>query len=51
LLKNEKKTFRRRDGKFYSDDVIDFETHEMYGVEEADSETCEDGNLYKYEVE
>jgi hypothetical protein len=43
------KTFKRRDGRFYSDDIADFETREDDEVEEADSETNEDGNLYKYE--
>jgi hypothetical protein len=43
------KTFRRRDGRFYSDDIADFATREEYEVEEADSETSEDGNQYEYE--
>jgi hypothetical protein len=43
------KTFKRRDGRFYLDDTVDFETHEDDEVEEADSETSEDGNLHEYE--
>jgi hypothetical protein len=42
------KTFRRRDGRFYSNDIVDF-TAQNDEVEEADSETSEDGNQYKYE--
>jgi hypothetical protein len=43
------KTFRRRDGRFYSDDIADFAAREDDEVEEADSETSEDGNQYEYE--
>jgi hypothetical protein len=43
------KKFRRRDGRFYSDDIADFETREEDEVEEADSETSEDGTLHEYE--
>jgi hypothetical protein len=43
------KTFRRRDGRFYSDDIADFAAQEDNEVEEADSETSEDGNQYEYE--
>jgi hypothetical protein len=43
------KTFRRKDGRFYSNDIVDFETHEGDEVEEADSETSEDRNLHEYE--
>jgi hypothetical protein len=43
------KTLRRRDGRFYADDIADFETPEDEEVEKADSETSEDGNLHEYE--
>jgi hypothetical protein len=43
------KTFRRRDGRFYADDIADFETQEDEEVEQADSETSEDENQHEYE--
>jgi hypothetical protein len=43
------KTFKRRDGRFYSDDIADFAARENDEVEEVDSETSEDGNQYEYE--
>jgi hypothetical protein len=43
------KTFRRRDGRFYADDIADFETQEDEKVEQVDSETTEDSNLYENE--
>jgi hypothetical protein len=45
---NQIKTFRRRDDKFYSDDIANSETREDDEVEETDSETSEDGNLDEY---
>jgi hypothetical protein len=45
------KTFRRRDGIFYPNDVANFQTHEVDEVEETDSETSEDENLHEYEEE
>jgi hypothetical protein len=43
------KTSRRRDGRFYADDIADFETQEDEEVQPADSETSEDSNLYENE--
>jgi hypothetical protein len=43
------KIFRRRDGRFYADDITDFETQEDEEVEQADSENSEDSNLYENE--
>jgi uncharacterized protein YdaT len=43
------KTFKRRDGRFYADDIVDFENQEDEEVEQADSETSEDSNLYENE--
>jgi hypothetical protein len=43
------KTFKRRDGRFYADDIADFETQKDEEVEQADSETSEDSNLYENE--
>jgi hypothetical protein len=43
------KIFRRRDGRFYSDNIADFAAREDDEVEEADSETSEDGNQFEYE--
>jgi hypothetical protein len=43
------KTFRRRVGRFYADDIADSETQEDEEVEQADSETSEDSNLYENE--
>ena len=43
------KTFRKRNNKFYSDDIIDLETWENDEMEEADLETNEDENLRGYE--
>jgi hypothetical protein len=43
------KIFKRIDGKFYADAITDFGTQEDDEVEEADSETNEDGNLHEYE--
>jgi hypothetical protein len=43
------KTIRRRDGRFYSDDIVDFTAREDDEVEEADSEQSEDSNQYEYE--
>jgi hypothetical protein len=43
------KTFRRRDDRFYADDITDFETQEDEEVEQADSETSEDSNQYENE--
>jgi hypothetical protein len=43
------KTFKKRDDRFYSDDIADFETREDDEVEKADLETSEDGNLHEYE--
>jgi hypothetical protein len=43
------KPFRRRDSRFYADDIADFETQEDEEVEQADSETSEDSNLYENE--
>ena len=43
------KTFKRRDGRFYSDDIAAFGMQEDDEVEETDSEPSEDGNLQDYE--
>jgi hypothetical protein len=43
------KTFKRIDRRFYADDIADFGTQKDDEVEEADSETNEDGNLNEYE--
>ena len=39
------KIFKRRDERFYYDDIIAFETHEDDEVEEVDSETSKNENL------
>jgi hypothetical protein len=43
------KPFRRRDGRFYADDIANFETQEDEEMEQADSETSEDSDLYENE--
>jgi hypothetical protein len=43
------KTFKRRDGRFYSDDIADFTAQEDDEVEKAYSKTSEDGNQYENE--
>lgn len=43
------KAFKRRDGRFHSDDIATFETQEEEEVEGTESETSEDENLHEDE--
>ena len=43
------KAFKRRDGRFHSDDIAAFETQEEEEVEGTESETSEDENLHEDE--
>ena len=45
------KAFRRRDGRFYSDDIAAFDFEERGEIENRESETEEDGNLHDDEDE
>jgi DNA repair ATPase RecN len=51
VVRKQIKTFRRRDGRFCPDDVVDFETYEVDEIEKADLKTGEDRNLHESEEE
>ena len=45
------KAFKRRDGRFYSDDIAAFDIEERGEIENTESEIEEDGNLQEEEDE